>query len=188
MPASAANSTLNQSVFGGSGMSSTAAASNRVPEISELPPAINRVPATGLAPRSGVASVSTPAGGILANQASSVAAGAAGSAATASSSRGANPSASTSDSGSGYAYDSQYHALKGKLEYSQSTHEWRLRYIPSDGNSTDNYGGSVILADAGKLKGLQAGDFVAVQGSAGTPGGTPGSFAPLYNVDRIQKQ
>ena len=169
-------------------MASTAAASNRVPEISELPPAINRVPATGLAPRSGVTRVTTPAGGILANQTSNVAAGANGAAVAATSNRGGNPSTSTSDSGSGYAYDSQYQSLKGKLEYSQSTHEWRLRYIPPDGNSTDNYGGSVILADAGKLKGLQAGDFVAVQGSAGTPGGTPGSFAPLYNVDRIQKQ
>jgi hypothetical protein len=188
MPASAASSTLTQSVSGGAGMASTAAASNRVPEISELPPAINRVSATGLAPRSGVTRVSTLGGGILANQASNVAAGTNGSAATTSPSRGAIPSASPSDSGSGYAYDSQYRSLKGKLEYSQSTHEWRLRYIPPDGNSTDNYGGSVILADAGKLKGLQAGDFVAVQGSAGTPGGTPGSFAPLYNVDRIQKQ
>ena len=47
MPASAASSTLTQSVSGGSGMASTATASNRVPEISELPPAINRVPATG---------------------------------------------------------------------------------------------------------------------------------------------
>src|SRR4029079_7083888 len=75
MPASAASSTLTQSVSGGAGMASTATALNRVPEISELPPAINRVPATGLAPRSGVTRVSTPAGGILANQASNIATG-----------------------------------------------------------------------------------------------------------------
>ena len=76
---------------------------------------------------------------------------------------------------------------KGSLEYSQSTHQWRLRYIPSDG-ATDNYGGSVVLADASKLTGLHPGDFVSVQGSIGAASANQGSFAPLYNVQQVQKQ
>jgi hypothetical protein len=86
-----------------------------------------------------------------------------------------------------YGYDSQYHWLKGKLEYSQSTHTWRLRYIPPDG-ATDNYGGSVVLADASKLNGLQPGDLVYAQGTPGAASAGQGSFAPLYNLAQIQKQ
>ena len=77
--------------------------------------------------------------------------------------------------------------LKGKLEYSESTHTWRLRYSPPEG-ATDNFGGSVILPDASKLAGLNPGDFVTVQGSVGQVSTGQGSFAPQYNLERIQKQ
>jgi hypothetical protein len=86
-----------------------------------------------------------------------------------------------------YGYDTQYRWLKGQLEYSQSTHTWRLRYIPPDG-ATDNYGGSVVLPDASKLNGLKPGDLVVVQGSPGAASGDQNSFAPLYNLTQIQKQ
>ena len=86
-----------------------------------------------------------------------------------------------------YGYDPQYRLLKGTLEYSQSNHQWRLRYIPADG-ATDNYGGSVVLGDATKLAGLHPGDFVSVQGTIGTASASQGSFAPLYNVQQVQKQ
>ena len=92
----------------------------------------------------------------------------------------------SNESAGGYGYDPQYHWLKGKLEYLQSTRSWRLRYIPPDGN-TDNYGGSVILADNSQLAGLQSGDAVYAQGTLGAASGSQGSFAPQYNLQRIQK-
>ncbi len=98
----------------------------------------------------------------------------------------ASAPAAANESAGGYGYDAQYHWLKGKLEYSQSTRNWRLRYIPPDGN-TDGYGGSVILADNSQMTGLQAGDAVYAQGSLGATSGAQGSFAPQYNLQRIQK-
>jgi hypothetical protein len=87
----------------------------------------------------------------------------------------------------GFGYDPQYRWLKGKLEYSQATQTWRLRYIPPDG-ATDNYGGSVILSDAARLGGLKPGDLVYAEGTPGTAGATTGSFAPIYALQRIAKQ
>jgi hypothetical protein len=99
----------------------------------------------------------------------------------------ASTAASSELSRSSYGYDPQYHWLKGKLEYSQTTHVWRLRYIPPDG-TTDSYGGSVVLPDATKLNGLNTGDFVTITGSVGRSSADQSSFAPQYNLDRIQKQ
>jgi hypothetical protein len=87
----------------------------------------------------------------------------------------------------GFGYDPQYRWLKGKLEYSQATQTWRLRYIPPDG-ATDNYGGSVILSDASRLGGLKPGDLVYAEGTPGAAGATTGSFAPTYALQRIAKQ
>lgn len=96
------------------------------------------------------------------------------------------PSAAAATSGA-YGYDPQYRWLKGKLEYSQSSRQWRLRYIPAE-NATDAYGGSVILADAGKLSGFQEGQFVQVHGALGPTGADQHSYAPLYHVGQIQPQ
>ncbi len=96
----------------------------------------------------------------------------------------ASPAASST---ANYGYDSQYRWVKGKLEYSQSARTWRLRYIPPDA-ANDNYGGSMILSDANKLAGFQHGDYVVAYGSLGQTGADKGSFAALYNVERIQKQ
>jgi len=87
----------------------------------------------------------------------------------------------------GFGYDPQYRWLRGKLEYSQATQTWRLRYIPPDG-ATDNYGGSVIISDASRLGGLKPGDLVYAEGTPGTAGATAGSFAPVYTLARIAKQ
>ncbi len=165
MPAGAASSgTLGQSLSNapatGSSASGSTSTNSRVPEITELPPAGTNPAAARAATSS--AALSTAAV--------------------------ATPSKSTAGSTSAvYGYDPQYRLLKGSLEYSQSTHQWRLRYIPSDG-TTDNYGGSVVLADASKLAGLHPGDFVSVQGSIGAASASQGSFAPLYNVQQVQKQ
>jgi hypothetical protein len=96
------------------------------------------------------------------------------------------PSSTTTADSASFGYDPQYRWLKGKLEYSQSTHSWRLRYIPPDGN-TDNYGGSVMLPDSAKVAGLQAGDTVYAEGAMGAPGGSQNSFAPQYALARIEK-
>jgi hypothetical protein len=91
-------------------------------------------------------------------------------------------------SSSNYGYDAQYRWVKGKLEYSQSARVWRLRYIPPDA-ANDNYGGSVILADASnRLSSFQHGEFVVAYGTLGQPGSDKGSFAAMYNVAQIQRQ
>jgi hypothetical protein len=95
-------------------------------------------------------------------------------------------STAANESAGGYGYDPQYHWLKGKLEYSESSRSWRLRYIPPDGN-TDGYGGSVVLANNSQLAGLQPGDAVIAQGALGAGGASQGSFAPQYNLQHIQK-
>lgn len=140
----------------------------RIPEITELPPASGYTPAA-------FTSTAQPA---AAQKAATMAA--------------ANPAIANSAAGgqpaiplTNYGYDSQYHWLKGKLEYSQSTNTWRLRYIPPDG-ATDNYGGSVVLSDASKLNGLHPGDLVYAQGTPGAASGSQGSFAPLYNLCKFR--
>jgi hypothetical protein len=142
----------------------------RIPEITDLPPA--GTPTSGYVPatfNSAVPPTIRPASASTTTAGSNPAAG--------------SPPVQLTN----YGYDAQYHWLKGKLEYSQSTRTWRLRYIPPDG-ATDNYGGSVVLADASKLNGLQPGDLVYAQGMPGAASGSQGSFAPLYNLAQIQKQ
>ena len=93
----------------------------------------------------------------------------------------------TADAGSGsFGYDSQYRWLKGKLEVFSVHSNLAAAYIPPDG-ATDNYGGSVVIADASKVSGFQPGDSVYVDGTPGPTAAGQGSFAPLYNVNRIQK-
>ncbi len=86
---------------------------------------------------------------------------------------------------SAYAYDPAYGWLRGRLEYSASQRQWKLRYIPIDG-TTDQFGGSVVLADGTPTQGLRAGDFVTAQGhviGASQPGR---GFSPRYEVASIQ--
>jgi hypothetical protein len=96
--------------------------------------------------------------------------------------------ATASPSSSNYGYDAQYRWVKGKLEYSQSARTWRLRYIPPDA-ANDNFGGSVILADASnRLPSFRDGEFVVAYGTIGKSGSDNGSFAAMYNVSQIQRQ
>ncbi len=90
----------------------------------------------------------------------------------------------------GYGYHGDYSWLKGKLEYSATARRWKLRYIPRDASEhrIDEFGGSVILADAGQLRGFSDGEFVRVDGRvAGHDAGVRG-FAPTYQIARIQRQ
>lgn len=84
-----------------------------------------------------------------------------------------------------YGFDPSYAWLRGKLEYSQIDRRWKLRYIPVDG-TTDQYGGSVVIANEAALAGAERGDFVAVRGRVtGTEEGQ--GFAPLYEVTALER-
>ncbi|HXT58625.1 MAG TPA: hypothetical protein VN699_08315 [Pirellulales bacterium] len=81
-----------------------------------------------------------------------------------------------------YGYSSDYHTLRGQLEYSLAERRWKLRYIPIDGD-TDSHGGSVVLVDNPPDE-FQAGDFVKVQGDL-TGDTAVGEFAPKYQASKI---
>jgi hypothetical protein len=85
----------------------------------------------------------------------------------------------------GYAYAPDYGWLRGRLEYSQSMRQWKLRYIPIDGK-TDQFGGSVKLPASNELASYKAGDMVAVRGSLARETSASGSFAPRYELAHIE--
>ncbi len=76
-------------------------------------------------------------------------------------------------------------ALRGRLEYSQSSRQWKLRYIPIDG-ATDSYGGSVILPSSPALSAFKAGDLVAVRGSLAGQTVATRDYSPLYELESIE--
>lgn len=77
-----------------------------------------------------------------------------------------------------------YGQLHGRLEYSQSLKQWKIRYIPIDGQ-TDSYGGSVVLANSPALGKFRSGDFVSVEGSIGQKQTSRG-FSPTYELRQIE--
>ncbi len=83
-----------------------------------------------------------------------------------------------------YGFDPSYAWLRGRLEYSQVDHRWKLRYIPVDGN-TDQYGGSVIIANEAALAGCEQGEFVTIRGRVA--GGGEHGFAPRYEVAALER-
>ncbi len=84
----------------------------------------------------------------------------------------------------GHAPD--YSWIRGRLEYSQMERHWKLRYIPIDGES-DEFGGSVVLADRALLSGHERGDFVEVRGKIGEPSAEANGFAPTYEATEVRK-
>lgn len=93
-----------------------------------------------------------------------------------------------SESGSSrgsYDFDPDYQWLRGQLDYSESEHRWKLRYIPITGE-TDDYGGSVILS-GGNLDGYRSGEFVTVSGRLNDSELERGGYAPLYQVERVSR-
>ncbi len=87
---------------------------------------------------------------------------------------------------SDYAFNPDYTALSGKLEYSKAARQWKLRYIPIDGK-TDAYGGSVVLSDSAALEQFKPGDHVSVSGKLAAKSGSSGSFSPPYQLDRVER-
>ncbi len=83
-----------------------------------------------------------------------------------------------------HGYDEGYQRLRGRLERSQATGQWKLRYIPIDG-TTDDYGGSVSISNPDVLTQFDPGDFVTIEGRVIDDAQSSGSFAPSYRVDQI---
>lgn len=87
---------------------------------------------------------------------------------------------------SDFDYATDYTSLKGRLEFSETSKVWKLRYIPLDGE-TDNYGGSVVLDNDNALQGFQEGELVRVTGEIVTGMPMEEGFAPWYRVSEIER-
>lgn len=85
-----------------------------------------------------------------------------------------------------YDFDAGYRRLRGKLEYSEATRRWKLRYIPADG-ATDDFGGSVVIDDSSCLSGFERGDFVEAHGEVVSAADDARGFAPNFSVTRIAR-
>jgi len=88
-----------------------------------------------------------------------------------------------------YSHRSDYAALRGRLEYSKTRQQWKLRYIPHNAldGEIDRHGGSVVLDNTPLLNACRAGDFVAVEGSLGEKDPNAVGFAPLYRLARVTR-
>jgi hypothetical protein len=84
-----------------------------------------------------------------------------------------------------YLRTSDLRKLRGRLEYSETTGQWKLRYIPIDGKTDDN-GGSVLVSDGALLEGYANGEFVEVVGNVADTTKPAGQFAPFYALERIK--
>ncbi len=83
-----------------------------------------------------------------------------------------------------YGHTPDYRTLRGRLEYSQSQRQWKLRYIPIDGQ-TDRFGGSVMLPDEAVQGRFQPGDFVVIEGALIDKNASSSGFAPRYQPTTI---
>src|SRR5262249_10902919 len=83
-----------------------------------------------------------------------------------------------------YGYAPDYAWLRGRLEYSPTMRQWKLRYIPIDG-TTDQFGGSVKLPDSPALTSFKPGDMVTVRGTVATAKSAGDRLAPQYAVAQI---
>lgn len=101
--------------------------------------------------------------------------------------RPAQALATSSESPERFGFDPNYSWLRGKLEYSEATDQWKLRYIPIQGN-TDQFGGSVLIANPQVLGNLQHGDHVLLRGRLEQQQFDSHSYAPLYTVSVVQRQ
>ncbi len=83
-----------------------------------------------------------------------------------------------------YGHAEDYSWLKGKLEYSAARKQWKLRYVPLDGN-TDEYGGSVVLNEVDSSQ-YSDGDFVAVRGWLGERDAEASDYSTSYHVQKMK--
>jgi len=84
-----------------------------------------------------------------------------------------------------YGFSPRYEQLKGRLEHSETSGVWKLRYIPIDG-ATDDFGGSVLIDNPRSLGDLDAGDFVEVRGAIDSTGADELSYAPKFRIADVR--
>ncbi|MDH3717456.1 MAG: hypothetical protein OES79_04985 [Planctomycetota bacterium] len=85
-----------------------------------------------------------------------------------------------------YGFSHDYRWLKGQLEYSAAQQQWKLRYIPIDGQ-TDRFGGSVVLESVPELSNFRNGDFIQVQGVAQGQNATASPNGTAYRITRLAR-
>jgi hypothetical protein len=81
-----------------------------------------------------------------------------------------------------YGHAEDYSWVMGQLQYSRIRNTWRLRYAQLD--ESDQYGGSVTLADDLRNAGFHDGQLVRIDGRL--IDATSRSIAPTYEVDSIR--
>lgn len=86
-----------------------------------------------------------------------------------------------------YGFEEDYSRLTGRLEYSQATGQWKLRYVPIDG-ATDGYGGSVVISNPTLLEGRCPGDFVTIEGEIISDRAASSRYAPKYEARQVADQ
>lgn len=85
-----------------------------------------------------------------------------------------------------FSHSDDYRRLTGQLEYSTTLRQWKLRYIPLDGE-TDQYGGSVVIADGAALAGHRPGEFVTIEGEITSDKAAASRFAPKYHAANVSR-
>jgi hypothetical protein len=92
----------------------------------------------------------------------------------------------TAASVSRYGFSHDYRWLKGQLEYSAAQQQWKLRYIPIDGQ-TDRFGGSVVLESVPELSSFRNGDFIQVQGVVQGQNAAASPNGAAYRITRLAR-
>jgi hypothetical protein len=105
------------------------------------------------------------------------------------------PESSANSSGYGVAseaadrfgFDPNYGWLRGQLEFSEASGQWKLRYIPIQ-QTPDQFGGSVLIANPQVLGGVRPGEHVLLRGQLQSRNLGGQAFVPIYNVSIVQRQ
>ncbi len=92
------------------------------------------------------------------------------------------------DTSSGpFGHASDYTWLKGRLEYSASQRQWKLRYIPVD-EEPDAFGGHVVLPALSELENYRSGDSVIVHGRLAEKRLEGRQYEQAFDVARLERQ
>lgn len=95
--------------------------------------------------------------------------------------------AATSPQLGAFGMGQQYEWLRGQLERSPVSGEWRIRYQRAD-EPPDQLGGSVIVANPQVLGNLQSGEMVVVRGQMHNLHYPNGATVPAYQLAVVQRQ
>ena len=93
----------------------------------------------------------------------------------------------TQEAANRFGFDPDYQWVRGQLEHSEATNQWKLRYIPIQ-QSPDQFGGSVLIANPQVLGGVHPGEHVLLRGRIHTRGPGSQAYAPIYTVSVVQRQ